>query len=63
VDDLVQHNDDAFDALIASLVARANALGLCGPVPDECLDEARVEGWISLPEAGSLAKLPGPAVA
>lgn len=49
---------DAFDALVASLVARAAAKGLTRrPTADE-LAAARVEGWIALPEPGALATLP-----
>lgn len=49
--------DDAFDGLIASLVARAASKGLTmKPGPDE-LVAARVEGWIAVPERGSLEVL------
>ncbi len=49
---------DAFDALVASLVARAATKGLTRrPTVDE-LAAARVEGWIALPEPGTLATLP-----
>jgi hypothetical protein len=42
------HN--CFDALIASLVARAAALGLTqGPESDEDADRAVREGWIHVP--------------
>ena len=50
-------SDDAFDALIAALVARAAATGHCETTPPEDLDAARKEGWIALPEATSLDKL------
>ena len=50
--------DHVFDALIASLVARAAALGLTmRPTADE-LPVARVEGWIALPSTGSFDALP-----
>ncbi len=50
--------DHVFDALIASLVARAAALRLTlRPAADE-LRAARVEGWIALPTAESLMALP-----
>lgn len=50
--------DHAFDALIASLVARAAALRLTlRPTSDE-LGAARVEGWIALPTRESLTALP-----
>lgn len=56
--DLCARNDDAFDALIASLVARAAARGrTLRPSPDE-MARARREGWIAVPEAGSLDRLP-----
>lgn len=45
------------DALVASLVARAAALGLCEEIPEEHLGAARREGWIAVPKAGSLAQL------
>ncbi len=49
---------DAFDALVASLVARAAYRGLTlKPTPDE-LTDARAEGWIALPNEGSLESLP-----
>ena len=50
-------NEHAFDALIASLTARAVALGLTDrPGPAE-LDAARAEGWIHLPLPDSLPRL------
>jgi hypothetical protein len=45
---------DNLDALIASLVARAHAVGLCEPIPAEDAEAARIEGWIALPKVGSL---------
>lgn len=52
--------DHAFDALIASLVARAAALRLTvRPTADE-LTAARIEGWIALPLGGSLTSLVQP---
>ncbi len=50
-------SDDMFDALVAALVARASACGLCEPVPDELRAVASREGWIGLPLAGSLERL------
>jgi predicted nuclease with RNAse H fold len=50
-------SDDAFDALVASLVARAAGLGLTvKPPPGE---EPRIsrEGWIHLPESTALERL------
>jgi hypothetical protein len=50
--------DHVFDALVASLVGRAAALGLTlTPTVDE-LPAARVEGWIALPGRESLEALP-----
>jgi hypothetical protein len=42
-------SDDAFDALIAAVVARAHLLGLTHSVPDGEHDAACREGWIFLP--------------
>ncbi len=53
-------SDDAFDALVAALVARAAALSLVQPVPDEERPAARREGWIVVPLAGSLEALAEP---
>ena len=50
-------NDDALDALIAALVARAAALNLCEPIPQESKERAGREGWIALPKLGSLDNL------
>lgn len=52
-----QESDDCFDAVIAALVARAKALGLCEAIPEDCLASAAREGWIALPIAGSLERL------
>ena len=41
--------DDAFDAVIAALTARATAMGLTLRPASEELDQARTEGWIALP--------------
>lgn len=46
---LMASSDDAFDAVIAGLAARAHALGLTHPVPAEHRAQARREGWIALP--------------
>jgi predicted nuclease with RNAse H fold len=50
-------SDDALDAVLAALVARAAALGLTMAPPEEDLELARSEGWIHLPRKGSLATL------
>jgi hypothetical protein len=49
--------DDAFDAVIAAIAARAAAVGLCDPVPEEKLPLAKVEGWIALPLRDSLSRV------
>lgn len=52
-----EHNEHAFDALVAALVARAVALDLTElPRPSE-RPTAAIEGWIHLPRPGSLAAL------
>ena len=56
-EELCTINDHCHDALVASLVARASALELCEPIPEDALDEARREGWIALPVAASLSLL------
>jgi hypothetical protein len=42
-------DDDALDAFICALVARAAALDLAGHPTDDDLPAARREGWIHLP--------------
>ena len=54
---LLLQNRDAFDALIASLIARAAAVGLCIPIPPHFVEAAKTEGWIALPGKGSLPRL------
>jgi predicted nuclease with RNAse H fold len=51
-------SDDGFDALVAALVARAAGVGLVAPVPEDDRVRALREGWIAVPEAGSLSLLP-----
>lgn len=47
--DRLRHSDDAFDAVIAALVARAAAIGAVGqPGPGDEESAAR-EGWIAMP--------------
>ena len=48
---------DALDAVIAALVSRASAVGICPPPPTEHAQIARIEGWIALPPVGSLSEL------
>ena len=50
-------SDDAFDAMIAALVARARFLELCDPYHDSERELASREGWIALPFADSLDHL------
>ncbi|MCJ1705661.1 DUF429 domain-containing protein [Rathayibacter sp. VKM Ac-2926] len=49
---LMARSDDAFDAVIAALNARAHALGRTVPVPDALREAAQAEGWIALPTCG-----------
>jgi predicted nuclease with RNAse H fold len=52
-------NDDALDALVSALVARAAARGLTmGPQTMAQTGVAAEEGWIHIPELGSLDALP-----
>lgn len=45
-------SDDALDAVLASMTARAAALGLVEPVPAGSQVAAATEGWIALPRSG-----------
>lgn len=56
--ELCRQSDDAFDALVAALVARAAAVGLVDPVPEQDKAHAEREGWIAVPVTGSLRRLP-----
>lgn len=56
---LCGRSDHALDALVASLVARAAAVGVTGRPGAEEREAARVEGWIAVPRAGSLPLLAG----
>ncbi|WP_043444204.1 DUF429 domain-containing protein [Arthrobacter sp. L77] len=53
---LMISSDDAFDAVIAALAARAHALGRTHPVPPGYREQACREGWIALP-VGRLEEL------
>ena len=55
---LCRRSDDAFDAVIAALVARAAALGAVTWAAGEDAVSASTEGWILLPTCG-LDALPG----
>ena len=50
-------SDDMLDALVAALVARAAAIGRCEPIPTGDHELAQEEGWIALPQTGSLHQL------
>ena len=50
-------SDDAFDALIAGLVARAAAIGMVEEIPDADRAAAEREGWIAVPLGGTLGRL------
>jgi predicted nuclease with RNAse H fold len=58
-EDKLAASDDLFDALIASLTARAVALGRTLRPDDSHAKAARTEGWIHLP-AGGLSELSCP---
>jgi hypothetical protein len=54
-------DDDAFDALVCALVARAAGLGLTTrPEPGDQAERAASEGWVHLP-TGEVSRLLGPA--
>lgn len=53
----LEARDDDFDALVASLVARAAALELTEGPGEESRERAQREGWIHLPRPGTLASL------
>jgi len=46
-------SDDALDAVLASMTARAAAIGLTEAIPEQAREAAEVEGWIALPEEGT----------
>ena len=50
-------NDDAFDAVIAALSAATASAGLTTPPSGSAIDLARCEGWIAMPNEGSLPGL------
>lgn len=51
-EDACRRSDDAFDAVVAALSARAAALGLSTPPTDDQAEKARIEGWIAVPTCG-----------
>ncbi len=52
-----EKSDDALDAVVAALVARAAATDQIEPIPQKHMATAKREGWIALPRSGSLASL------
>lgn len=55
--DALTRSEHLFDALVASLSARAFQVKRCDPVPAAHVEAAAREGWIMVPGATSLAKL------
>ena len=60
VADEMIRSDDAFDAVIAALVARAHAVGRTHGVPPALRARADREGWIALPSAELAALVDSP---
>lgn len=56
-DDVCRGSDDAFDAVVCSLLARAAHLGMTNGPPSDLAARAATEGWIHLPTADSLSML------
>lgn len=54
---ICEKSHDAFDALIAALVARACAVGLTDACPEDLKGVASREGWIALPFTESIDQL------
>lgn len=54
-----EDGDDAFDAVLCAVVARAAACGLVEECPAELMRIAAREGWILLPLEDSLSRLGG----
>jgi hypothetical protein len=54
--DLMVESCDAFDAVVAALATRSAALGRYEKPAEELIDQARIEGWIALPN-GPLGEL------
>jgi len=50
-------SDDALDAVLCALIARAAAFALTVAAPPSDLGRAQAEGWIHLPRKGSLGEL------
>ena len=47
--DLLRRSHDAFDSVIASLIARSSALGFAFAPPEPMREQASREGWIAVP--------------
>lgn len=60
--DVCRTSDDAFDAVVSAMVARAHALGQWHRPPDDSAGLATLEGWIVVP-ARALGALGGVEVA
>ncbi len=56
---LCRQSDDAFDAVVCALLARAVHLGLTAGPPGPLMERAASEGWIHLPHPASLRSLSG----
>ena len=54
--ELMVESCDAFDAVVAALAARSAALGRYEKPAEDLINQARIEGWIALPN-GPLAQL------
>lgn len=59
---LIRRVDDAFDAVVAALIARAARLGLATPPSDEQHAAAISEGWIVIPHPDALDEMASPDV-
>jgi len=55
--DALLQGEHGFDALLCALVTRAASLGLTSLPPPELLADAEREGWIHVPQSGSLERL------
>ncbi|HMK97419.1 MAG TPA: DUF429 domain-containing protein, partial [Acidimicrobiales bacterium] len=51
-------SDDALDAIVAALVARAAGMKLVEAIPENERAAALHEGWIAVPKPGTFARLP-----
>ena len=58
--ELIVARDDALDALVASLIARAAKIGLTIQPSEQERERAVTEGWIHVPVEGSLERLNEP---